>query len=135
MTSDHFSQISSLESALAEEKASHTDTLVKLRLMEERLASSEAERLRLVEISQLRKRDSIEAEQALYRVHMLVTGKNTVPGNYAECEREIVEAVSEPPSEFLRNVDCGDVFDRDENGNPIDDDDAPTEPAAEKEAT
>jgi hypothetical protein len=42
--SDHFSTTASLESALEAEKASHTDTLVKLRLTEERLAASEAER-------------------------------------------------------------------------------------------
>jgi hypothetical protein len=65
MTSDHHTTTASLESALAEakakaaedtyhlellldaEKASHTDTLVKLRLTEERLAASEAERERL----------------------------------------------------------------------------------------
>lgn len=64
-TTDHHAQIAHLESALAEaraktaedtyhlellldaEKASHTETLVRLRLTEERLAASEAERERL----------------------------------------------------------------------------------------
>lgn len=102
----------------------------------EMLADEALERLReMRDAARMRKRDLVEVEQTLWRIHRLVTGKDSVPGNYAECEREIVEAMSEPPSEFLRNVDCGDVFDRDDDGNPIGDDDAPTEPAAEKEPT
>jgi hypothetical protein len=112
MTSDHHTTTTQLESALAEakakaaedayhlelllaaEKASHTDTLVKLRLTEERLAASEAERERLREVAEIRKRDSVEAEQALWKVHGLATGKDSVPGDYVECEREISEALA-----------------------------------------
>jgi hypothetical protein len=149
-TSDHFSTTASLESALEAEKASHTDTLVKLRLTEERLAASEAERERLRgdleqvtaraahfesradgaedaalklaeeilerdvfvgddveiladeaaerireirDISRARKRDSVEAEQALYKIGLAILGTDTVPGDYArlldECATKI----------------------------------------------
>jgi hypothetical protein len=80
--------------ALEAEKASHTDTLVKLRLTEERLAASEAERERLREVAEIRKRDSVEAEQALWRIYRLVTGKDTVPGDYNQCIYEITLAMN-----------------------------------------
>jgi hypothetical protein len=111
MTSDPHTTTASLESALAEakakadedtyhlellleaEKASHTDTLVKLRLTEERLAASEAERERLREVAEIRKRDCVEAEQALYKIGLAILGTDTVPGDYArlldECATKI----------------------------------------------
>ena len=97
MTSDHFTTTTQLESALAEERAKsadlayelnresteHTDTIVKLRLTEERLAASEAERERLREVAEIRKRDCVEAEQALYKIGLAILGTDTVPGDYA----------------------------------------------------
>lgn len=71
-----------LELLLDAEKASHTDTLVKLRLTEERLAASEAERERWQGIAETRKRDSVDAEQALYQLGHAIIGGDSVPGDY-----------------------------------------------------
>jgi hypothetical protein len=131
MTSDHHTTTTQLESALAEakakaaedtyhlellleaEKASHTDTLVKLRLTEERLAASEAERERLREMAEIRKRDCVEAEkilytmafailerdcveieEALYAMAFAILGGGIIPGDYEKLLREATTRVA-----------------------------------------
>jgi hypothetical protein len=86
MNSDHFSTIATLESALAAEKASHTQTLAELALVKEALESAKA-------IAEQRKRDSVEAEQVLYKIAMSILGTDSVPGDYErlldECAMKI----------------------------------------------
>lgn len=139
-TGDHYAQVASLESALqqstyelnqtatelAAEKASHTDTLVKLRLTEEALKASEAERSRW----RTRADDAIKLLSSLEREARKVLrdeadakafAEEVIIGNAVRCHDDELQSGECYCSELRRQ------------SAPLIDDDLPTEPTAAKE--
>ena len=102
MTSDQFSSIASLESALAQEKASHTDTLVKLRLTEEALKASEAERERLRAQSEATWRGLSDVTESLVEAEEF---ESKLVGFFRKHGETLLRMAVDAPGELSRDLD------------------------------